>query len=239
MIPCTCGSCIQSPAPHFYKHDVLRMFSRKGVPNYCQVSGEEVPINILLKGIALPEPKKDLLKTLLTAAHQLQGISKTIKPDEDSRSGFIALLLNIYGYYAKDQSRWGSSASGKSAGELDIKVENRDREAESIIEAFNLKGFNRTVIDSHLKKLFGYDPAGLARNFIIVYSEAEDFYGLWQKYLTHLPDIDLKCKLTRAPEEEDTSWAGIRLARTRHAREGKEVIVYHLFVNMPHCMGDK
>lgn len=76
------------------------------------------------------------------------------------------------------------------------------------------------------------------RNFIIVYSEAEDFYGLWQKYLTHVPDIDLKYKLTRAPEEEDTPWAGIRLARTRHSREGKEVIVYHLFVNMPHGMGD-
>ena len=43
------------------------------------------------------------------------------------------------------------------------------REAEAIIESFNLAGFNRTIIDGHLKKLFGYDPSGLGRNFIVVY----------------------------------------------------------------------
>ncbi|UCH93579.1 MAG: hypothetical protein JSV88_25360 [Candidatus Aminicenantes bacterium] len=57
--------------------------------------------------------------------------------------------------------------------------------------------------------------------------------------MRHLPDINLKYKLTREPEEKDTPWAGIRLARTLHAREGKEVSVYHLFVDMPHGMEDK
>jgi small GTP-binding protein len=232
MLPCTCSICIQSPKPHLYKHDVLQMFSRKGVPNFCQVSGAEVPVDKLLKGYEPPKPKKDLLKTLITTTHHLQGISKTIKPEEDSRNGFIALLLSIHGFYIKDQTRWGRSASGKSMGEVDIKIENLEREAEAIIEAFNLKGFDRTVIDSHLKKLFGYDPSGLVHNYIVVYSEVEDFLDLWQKYLNHLPEIDFKHKLIENPEEQKTRFAEIKLACAKHRRQGKETNVYHLFVNM-------
>jgi internalin A len=232
MIPCTCRTCNKSSKPHLYKHEVLQMFSRKGVPNFCQVSGAEVPVEKLLKGYEPLKPKKDLLKTLIETTHHLQGISKTIKPEEDSRNGFIALLLSIHGFYVKDQTRWGRSASGKSMGEVDIKIETPDREAEAIIEAFNLKGFDRTVIDSHLKKLFGYDPSGSVYNFILVYSEVENFLDLWQKYLNHLPEIDFKYELTEPPEEQKTRFADIKLACAKHKRQGKETYVYHLFVNM-------
>jgi hypothetical protein len=68
------------------------------------------------------------------------------------------------------------------------------------------------------------------RNFIIVYSEAPDFLALWKKYLNHLPKIDFKYKMAKSPEEEKTTFAEIKLARTRHLREGEEVYVYHLFV---------
>jgi hypothetical protein len=84
----------------------------------------------------------------------------------------------------------------------------------------------------HLTKLFGYDPNGLVQNFIIVYSEATDFLDLWKKYLDHLPKIDFKYKMAKSPEEEKTAFAEIKLARTRHLREGELTDVYHLFVNM-------
>jgi small GTP-binding protein len=232
MLPCTCSICINSPNPHLYNHDVLQMFSRKGVPNYCQVSGEEVPTGKLLKGYEPPKPKKDILKTLVTTAHQLQGIAMTIKDDEDSRNGFIALLLSIQGIYVKDQTRWGRSASGKSAGEVDIKIETPDRVTETIIEAFNLKSLARTVIDSHLTKIFGYDTSGLAHNFIIIYSEAENFLDLWKKYLNHIPGIDFKHKLLGKPVEQETGFAEIKLAHSKHLRQGKEATLYHVFVNM-------
>jgi internalin A len=232
MLPCTCSICINSPNPHLYNHDVLQMFSRKGVPNYCQVSGEEVPTGKLLKGYEPPKPKKDILKTLVTTAHQLQGIAMTIKDDEDSRNGFIALLLSIQGIYVKDQTRWGRSASGKSAGEVDIKIETPDRVTETIIEAFNLKSLARTVIDSHLTKIFGYDTSGLAHNFIIIYSEAENFLDLWEKYLNHIPGIDFKHKLLGKPVEQETGFAEIKLAHSKHLRQGKEATLYHVFVNM-------
>jgi hypothetical protein len=233
MIPCTCGTCIESEKTHLFKYETIKKFSAKGLhTTHCPISIEEVAIEKLLKGFEPPKLKKDLLETLITAAHHLQGISKTIKPDEDSRNSFIALLLSLHGFITKDQTRWGRSATGKKMGYIDIKIENPENEAETVIEAFNLEGFHRKVIDRHLTKLFGYDPSGLVRNFIIVYSEAPDFLDLWKKYLNHLPKIDFKYKMAESPEEEKTNFAEIKLAQTRHLREGKEVYVYHLFVNM-------
>ena len=233
MIPCNCVNCSESGEPHLFKHEVIKKFeAKKKSFTLCPISVEEVSLEKLLKGYELPKPKKDILKTLITTAHHLQGIALTIKSDEDSRNGFIALLLSIHGIYVKDQTRWGRSASGKSAGEVDIKIETPDRKTEAIIEVFNLKSLDRTVIDSHLIKIFDYDTSGLARNFIIVYSEVEDFLNLWKKYLNHIPEIDFGYNLVGKPEEQETGFAEIKLARAKHLRQGKETILYHLFVNM-------
>jgi hypothetical protein len=236
MLPCTCNTCKEAGEPHLYKYEVLKKFSGKGIRSlHCQVSAEEVTIETLLKGYEPPKPGKDLLKTLITTASQLQGTAKTIRPDENSRNGFIVLLLGIHGFMVKDQTWWGRSAAGKSAGQPDIKIENLEKESEALIEAFNLKGYDRRVIDSHLTKLFGYDPNGLVRNFIIVYSESPDFSGLWQKYLNHLPEIEFKYKLDErqgGPQEEKTGFIEIKLARTRHQRQGELTEVCHIFINM-------
>ncbi|MCX6580085.1 MAG: GTP-binding protein [Candidatus Aminicenantes bacterium] len=235
MIPCTCSKCLDVEKPYLHKYDVLKMFTSKGKSTIeCQISAEEVSIEKLIKGFEWDIPRKDLLKTLITIATQLQGISRTMKPDEDSRNGFIALLLSIYGFNAKDQARWGSSATGKSPGRIDIKIENSEGGPEAMLEAFNLETFNSNNINSHLKKLFGYDPSGLERNFIVVYAEANDFSGLWKKYLNHIPNIDFKYRLSEEVQEKELPLTDIKLARTRHLREKKITEVYHLFINMKH-----
>lgn len=233
MIPCICSQCRESDDPYLFQYKVLiRRKSKSGFKNYCQNSDEEVPIDKLLTGFEPPEPKKALLDRIITTVHHLQGIAKTIKSDEDSRNGFIALILSIHGYIVKDQTRWGRSASGKSAGEVDIKVEFPDLEAQSIIEAFNLKTLSRDVIDKHLIKLFGYDPNGLKDNVIIVYSESDDFSGLWQKYIRHIPEINFKHKLIGKPKEQKTRFTDIKMAVAKHKRQGQEIKVHHIFVNM-------
>ncbi|MFC2146294.1 COR domain-containing protein [Acidobacteriota bacterium] len=236
MIPCNCSTCVKSENPHLFQHDVLKKFADKGIQFiHCQVSAEEVPIQGLLKGFAPPPQKtdlKNLLPAVIKTTAQLQGIAKTIKPEEDSRNSFIALILTIQGYIAKDQSRRGRAPGGKLMGELDILVETPDGTAFSVIEAFNLKGFHRGVIDSHFKKIFDYDAHGLENNFLIVYVESANFYGLWQDYLSYLPEVALKYKLIGDPVEENTPYADIKLARTQHERHNREIRVYHLFVNM-------
>jgi internalin A len=242
LLPCRCIKCKDAAEPRLYEYDVLKDFAAKGkrfIP--CYTSAEDVEIETLLKGYEAEQPRQDLLKTLIGAASQLQGLAATLQPDENSRNSFIALLLSTRGFNVKDQTRWGFSATGKSSGIPDIKIEFPETEGVAVIEAFILEGYNRTVIDGHLTRLFGYDPNGNARNFILVYVEAADFAGIWQKYLMHLPEIDFEYKLLeekqkpgcqRPIEEEPTGFANIKLARVRHLREGAFTEVCHLFIHM-------
>jgi hypothetical protein len=61
---------------------------------------------------------------------------------------------------------------------------------------------------------------------------SEDFLDLWKKYLNHIREIDFQHKLLGKPEEQETGFAEIKLARAKHLRQGKETTLYHLFVNM-------
>ncbi len=235
MIPCNCSTCRVSEETHPYKHELLKKLSAKGISiTLCPVSMEEVPIDALLKSFEREKPRKDLLNALLTAGTLLRGIARTIKSDEDSRNGFIALLLSVYGFIVKDQPRWGYSAAGKSMGRPGIKIERPNGEPEAVVEAINLKDFDRLKIELHLQKLFGYDPGGLERNFFIIYSEANDFPGLWKKYLDFIPGIKFEYPMSGSIQEEKPELKGIKSARTRHKREEKITEVYHLFINMKH-----
>jgi len=235
MIPCNCGTCRVVEETHPYKLELLKKLSAKGIPiTLCPVSMEEVPIDALLKGIEREKPREDLLNALLNAGSLLQGIARTIKSDEDSRNGFIALLLSVHGFIIKEQSRWGYSTAGRSMGRPDIKIERKNGETEAVVEAINLKDFDRLKIELHLQKLFGYDPGGLERNFFIVYSEANDFPGLWKKYLDFIPGITFEYPMVGSIQEEKLEFKGIKSARTRHNREEKITEFYHLFINMKH-----
>jgi len=232
MIPCNCTTCVNLRSPHPFKHDVLQRYSEKGLSSIrCDFSLDEVPIEKLLKGFESKPFQEDLLQTIIKTAYQLQGIAKNIQPDEDSRNTIFVRLIESSGLIVKDQSRWGRSETGKSMGRPDIKIENSKGKILAIIEAFILKGFDKNNINRHLIKLFGYDPAGLEKNFIIVYSDANDFSGLWKKYLEYIYKIDFKFSLKDITKEE-TSYAEIKLAKAKHIREGEEVSIYHLFINM-------
>ena len=234
MLPCTCSQCRESEDPHLYQYKVLKDFSSKGFPLHCPSGLEPVTIKQLLKGYTKQKPRHGLKEELIRTASQLMGLAETIKEDEDSRNGFISLILEIKGFTVKDQTRWGRSASGKSMGEIDIKVE-LPKDGYALCEAFRLHGFNKNVIDGHLTKLFNYDASGVKENFIIVYAETDDFTGLWEKYLDRIPKIDFKnCPLYGDVEEETVdTYANIKLARARHMIEKRGCDVYHLFVKMP------
>jgi len=89
---------------------------------------------------------------------------------EDQKNTNVANMLTAAGWFVKDQTRSGSSASGKQAGEVDILVY-RDGLPFSVIEAFHLHSLDTTVIDDHLNRVFLYDVFGLAENYILVYSK--------------------------------------------------------------------
>jgi len=233
MVPCICPACLHSPTPHFFKYDKLRQaWDRDIKTTDCQESFETVSVHDLLAAIEPPKATGDLPDILLRAVSQLQGIAATLHGDEDSRNGIIAMLLPIYGFPVRDQTRWGWSATGKSPGRLDILVETPAGQPEAVIEALRLDNCDCKKISAHICKIFNYDVNGLKHNFIVVYAEAANFGELWKKYLAYLPEIDYPHPLRPNPEVLETGRTDIRLARARHERNGQETLLYHLFVNM-------
>jgi len=137
-IPCTCPECSKSEKPYFFKYKTLQKFKSKNRDAVCELSAEDVSIQGLLEGLLPLGKQGNLFDKLVTIASQIQGISKTLQPDENSRNTVAALLLGAIGFHVKDQSLWSRSASGKRLGELDIKIEDETGRTISIIEAFNL-----------------------------------------------------------------------------------------------------
>ncbi len=233
MIPCTCSPCNGAASPHFYNYEVLtRHLAKNNTQVLCDESSETVNIEALLNGYTPPPPEKNLPDSLLKAAMHLTGLTKTIKEDEDSRTGFLRLMLEVAGFDALEQARWGQSKTGKSPGRVDLLVTHRDTGHKSACEAFNLSYKDTGVIDDHLRRVFLYDPLGSEENFILVYASAKNFNALWQRYLAYLPERDDLYPRKSGPSEIDTPWAEIKRAVTIHHRENRETTLHHIFINM-------
>jgi small GTP-binding protein len=234
MVPCTCETCSSENNPYLYPYDKLQKFIEKGKTTIqCMESTEDVKILSLVKGFEPPKPKKDLLKAVLDSAIQLQRLSLAMKPDEDSRTSLLTVLLKGQGFIVDDQGRGGRSASGKSMGRPDSMIES-GQGIEAVLEAFRLDSLVKDTISSHCIKIFNYDPHGLKRNFIIVYSESKDFSGLWEKYKKHLKAIPYPYPLLpgKGVEEKPVPYAEIRVVCTYHRRETRKTSIYHVFINM-------
>ncbi len=233
MLPCTCSLCKKAASPHFYNYEVLTRHLEKNrtqVP--CDDSSEDVLIETLLNGYTPPPPEKSLLDSLLRASAFLTGLSKTIKTDEDSRTGFLRLMVSLDGFDAQEQARWGKSGTGKSPGRVDLLVTLPETGRKAACEAFNLASRDTAVIDDHLARVFYYDPQGSEENFILVYSHSKDFSALWRRYLGYLPQRDDLYPRISGPKEIKTQWLEIKHAVTVHRREEGETTLHHIFVNM-------
>ncbi len=57
MVPCSCSICRSSSQPHFFKFSVLkkRQVTGKKHTIECEISEEDVPLNLLLEGFELPQ----------------------------------------------------------------------------------------------------------------------------------------------------------------------------------------
>lgn len=160
----------------------------------------------------------DLIDVALIETENRKAIFK--ESEDDTNDRFKNALLHK-GYHVSDQSRGGESGSGKRSGERDIVVRNRKSgTTESVIEAFQLTSLDTTVINSHYEKLIKkYDTVGNNRNYVLVYSKAKDYKGLWAKYQKHF-------KLTEAGNKyssKDNVSAGISQIGTGE--------VFHIFIN--------
>lgn len=142
-------------------------------------------------------------------------------------------MLCMLGYDVKDQTRTGISASGKSSGEADLMIV-KSKLPYSFIEAMNLQSLNSNTITEHIERIYKYDKAGTAINFVVCYvnvSNPEKFYFDYLKCISHrnvkYRKIDFETDMKGIL---DNSVANLRIIKESFIRNRSITDLYHLLV---------
>ncbi|MGH0588945.1 hypothetical protein ACQVQY_23195 [Bacillus mycoides] len=174
----------------------------------------------------------NLLDTIISACINLQGNRIYRDKTENERNTFLVSCLDMAGFFNKDQTLWGKSKEGKSSGEIDIFIKQKKGQPFSIIEALNLDSLKKDYLELHLKKIFGYDTIGLKYNFIVVYSTSKNFSEFWNRYIAHIKKYKYPHSLKEYQEVSGYDYTNIRIGKTTHIRNDKEVNLYHIVIDL-------
>ena len=177
---------------------------------------------------------KRFIDVLYKICVKLQGNSKYIDASEDERNDYIRDMLDREEEYViKDQTRRGLSASGASAGEIDILVE-KDNYPFTVIEALILKSLNKDYLGKHLDKIYSYDTTGDLFNVCLVYAECKEFASFCERYCDFVKQHEYPYPLISFDENINQKYVGseIRIMTTTHNRSGKLTRLYHICVKI-------
>jgi hypothetical protein len=122
--------------------------------------------------------------------------ASTILLDEEDmiNDWFVSLFrhrMNFAGWTVHDQSRMGTSSSGKSVGEIDGRIEDCQGNFISLIEAFRQgQNIDRTKIREHLDKISKYNSVGASPVMVVVYTATDDFTQLCSQYARYILEIE-------------------------------------------------
>ncbi|MEK2485478.1 hypothetical protein AAAA28_20095 [Providencia stuartii] len=168
--------------------------------------------NVLNKKLSFSELSNDIAWAL----HRLARTNNNGNSEDEINDQLRNILLAMK-YKVKDQSREGSSASGKSAGELDLLIEDNDGYLFSIIEAMKLNSLKVSYINDHyIKLLTNYNPLQISKTVLITYYTGSKFNEWWESYLQHISNLDVNIfnfdghAVITKTEEEITPYAMLR-----------------------------
>jgi len=173
------------------------------------------------------------LKDLLRLCVKLQANIHFRNVSEDIRNDYMRDMLSYRNYDVKDQTRHGCSATGISAGEVDILIEESNMPF-TIIEALILSSLSQDYLNMHLDKIYNYDTTGHKFNICLTYAEMKDFSSFWNKYCDHVSVYDYPVALVGFDKNADDNfpYSEIRFMTTTHNRSGKLTILYHVAVKL-------
>ena len=177
--------------------------------------------------------QESFVKNLVVACLNLQSRKHYSNAKEDERNDYIGDILSAIGYTVKDQTRRGSSSSGKDSGELDIFV-SKDGLPFTVIEAMNLSSVDTNYINKHLDKIFLYDTSGNKFNVCLSYVKIADFDTFWEKYSAHVANYSFTAPLLSSDIsiDDEYGYSELRIMKTCHNRSGKTVSLYHICVRI-------
>ena len=151
---------------------------------------------------------------------------------EDDRNTFIASMLESAGFLIKDQTRKSTTETGKSAGEVDIFIQDIENLPISLIEALNLAYVDKNYIATHINKIFTYDSNGLPDNYIIVYANAANFGSFYKTYCNYVKSHNFKYRLVKLTEDSSVLYSELKKFTVVHNRNGVEVKIHHIIINL-------
>ncbi|BEB20067.1 hypothetical protein ACFH3Z_000956 [Escherichia coli] len=156
---------------------------------------------------------------------------------EDDFNDFIRDMLLAKNYEVKDQTREGESQSGKSAGELDLVIEDKGN-LFAIIEALILKSLDQANILKHYSKLISnYNPINVKRLFLIAYYTGAKFDAWCERYIDYLKeitpvDIGVESHEIVGIKEVETPYIGLRKIEHHFRYAGEHYFCVHYAVKM-------
>ena len=173
------------------------------------------------------------IKNLVRACLNLQARKLYSNSSEDERNDYIGDILGAIGYTVKDQTRRGSSPTGKDSGEIDIFV-SRDGLPFTVVEAMNLDSVDTSYINKHLDKLFSYDTSGNKFNVCLSYVKVADFASFWGKYSVHVSNYSYPSPILSSDTsiDDEYGYSELKIMKTNHSRSGRTVNLYHICVRI-------
>lgn len=177
-----------------------------------------------------------ILEDIVNIASQLCGNALyNTSSQENSLNDYLRDMLGSKGYYElKDQTRHGTSQSGKDAGEVDILIAKNGQE-KALIEGVKLDSVNIKYINSHIEKAIGaYNPLGVA-TFIITYINTNNFSDFWRKYYRHIADYqftEISVLSDNELEERPQISAAIKIAYKVISKDGYKIPLYFVAIKL-------
>ncbi len=160
---------------------------------------------------------------------------------EDIINDWVTSLLNqkmsFLNWSARDQTRGGTSSSGKNVGEKDLEVYDTKGEKLFVFEAFRLFSVDTTTINEHINKLNGYNANGCQTVIVMIYSNVNDFVSLCTNYQGFLKTFDYKgfdnlaCLKTHSLDEIDSSSTNIKLLKEVRLKNNTPINIYHYLLD--------
>lgn len=195
-----------------------------------KLKNESVPLSF---NFTKEQSQDAFVRNIIRACLNLQARKIYSDSSEDERNDYIGDILGAIGYSIKDQTRRGSSPTGKDSGELDIFV-SKDGLPFTVVEAMNLNSVNTSYIDEHLNKLFSYDTSGNKFNVCISYVKVGNFASFYKKYTDHVSNYCYPSPILSVDTsiDDDYGYSELRVMKTIHNRSGKEFILYHICIRI-------
>lgn len=164
----------------------------------------------------------NIFKALL----KVQGNKTFFGKKEDELNDCVRDILSMV-YEMKDQTRQGTSPSGKDAGEVDLQI-CRDGLPIAMIEGLKVNSVDRNYIQIHLDKVLTcYDPFGCPYTYVIIYATAKKFADFWVNCLNYIrEDYSFPYAVKEEIQELNHIYASSRHAKIVLLRDDRELVVH-------------